>query len=127
MCSMWHPTDTRGSEPYAPGSDARFYTPTPGQPARTQSLDELFRSNSRRDSAGPQEGDSRRGSQVPLIPKDGVDGENAGQGNTKQMEKIKATQEQINLATQQLAKNIEAINERGERLEDLRDKSGMWQ
>lgn len=42
------------------------------------------------------------------------------------MLKIKKTQEQIELVKDQLASNIEAIQERGERLDHLQDKTGEW-
>jgi hypothetical protein len=43
---------------------------------------------------------------------------------SQQMVKIKQTQEQIAEVTEQLHKNIDMIHERGERLDNLQDKSG---
>ena len=74
--------------------------------------------------------DSRRDSGALLLPNDGKGPNGAdskqGQmkGNTEQMDKIKATQQQIDDATKQLQKNIEMIDERGERLDNLQLKSG---
>ncbi|ORX35883.1 hypothetical protein BD324DRAFT_651798 [Kockovaella imperatae] len=54
-----------------------------------------------------------------LIPKD-QPVPPAQQGNSKQMDKIQATKQHIDEATAEFSKTIEAIHERGERLEDLR-------
>ena len=67
----------------------------------------------------------RRDSQQTLVNDD----PNAVPGakpNNPQMDKIKRTQAEIDNVTKQLAENIEAMQERGERLDVLQQKSGEF-
>ena len=63
----------------------------------------------------------------PLDPNDPNGPNNPAQPPkaTPQMDKIKATQAEIDKVTDQLHKNIEAIGERGEHLDHLKDRTGQ--
>ncbi|KAK1921834.1 synaptobrevin-domain-containing protein [Papiliotrema laurentii] len=96
------------AEPYDPATEASLFRNTNPPAARLAAKDELL-------PAG------RKDSYPTALAND--TGDSGVKPPSEQMLKIKKTQEQIELVKDQLASNIEAIQERGERLDHLQDKT----